>query len=185
MNPETPHPENKKRRSVLRTTPMLLTVSLVVVVAATAAGYYWYYPSGLGVAQPIPFSHRFHVTEKKLSCFFCHTGAISTERAGVPPVETCMLCHSRIIIHHPEIAKLRRHYDQRQPVEWNRVTTFIPEFIYFNHSAHIRAGFDCSRCHDDVAGMDRVSPAHEITMGFCVQCHRDQNASHDCLMCHR
>ena len=95
-----------------------------------------------------------------------------------------MLCHERIIITHPEIRNLREHFYRGDPVEWVRVYT-LPEFVYFNHEAHIRRQVDCGRCHGDVRSMDRIIPAHEINMGFCVQCHRDNGVSHDCLMCHR
>jgi len=171
----------RKRRAGLA---FALSVAAALLVAGMAWGYYAYYPGLIGAEQPIPFSHRFHVTGKRVSCIFCHPGAIDTERAGVPPLETCMLCHKHIITTYPQIKILRRHYDERRPVEWVRANA-VPEFVYFNHSVHLRAGFDCGRCHGDVAGMDRVVPAPEITMGFCVQCHRDEEFSHDCLICHR
>lgn len=159
-----------------------LATGLVLVLAVW--GYYDYFPDQIGVAQPIPFSHRFHVTEKRISCLMCHPGALETERSGVPPLETCMLCHKNIIATYPKIEVLRAHYDQGTPVPWVRVN-HVPEFVYFNHSVHIRKGIDCGQCHGDVAHMDRVAPSPEITMGFCVQCHRDQDFSHDCLICHR
>jgi len=142
--------------------------------AITVLIVFFFFTSHAGEAQPVPFSHRFHVGTKNLSCVFCHSGVLKTERAGVPPVETCMLCHKRIIITHPEIKKLR--------VRINRLS----EFAYFNHERHIRAGFDCGRCHGDVAAMDRIKPAVVLNnMGFCIQCHRDEEYSRDCLTCHR
>jgi hypothetical protein len=147
-------------------------------------GYYLYYPTVAGPQQPIPFSHRFHAGEKQISCLMCHTGAVDTPRAGLPPLETCMLCHKRIITTYPQIKELREHYEAGQPIEWVRVN-HLPEFVYFNHEAHIRRGVDCSKCHGDVSAMDRVVPSPELLMGFCVQCHRDENVSHDCLVCHR
>ena len=164
--------------------PALLALTTAALIAATVLAYYLYYPSTMGPAQPIPFSHRFHVTEKKLNCLLCHTGVLDTDHAGVPPVETCMLCHSRVIITHPAIQVLREHYEQRRPIEWVKVND-LPEFVYFSHEVHIRRGFDCGRCHGDVAHMDRVAPAPELTMGFCVRCHRDNQASTDCYACHR
>ncbi len=144
-----------------------------------------FFPSRIGLAQPIPFSHRFHVSTKHLSCVFCHPGVLNTARAGVPPVDTCMLCHKRIIVTHPQIQRLRQYYDEGQPVPWNRVNR-LSEFAFFNHARHVRAGFDCGRCHGDVASMDRVAPVVKLNnMGFCVQCHRDEEYSHDCLICHR
>ena len=154
----------------------------MVAVAATMLAFF---QSRAGIAQPIPFSHRFHVSTKGISCLFCHADALKTARAGVPPVETCMLCHKRIIITHPQIQRLRKYYDDREPIPWERVNR-LSEFVFFNHQRHVRAGFDCGRCHGDVAKMDRVKPVVELNnMGFCVQCHRDEEYSHDCLICHR
>ena len=161
-----------------------LALASGLLAAAAAWGYYEYFPGLIGVEQPIPFSHRFHVSAKGISCIFCHPGVIDTERAEIPSLEKCMLCHKHIIVAYPKIVELRRHYDEGRPVEWVRVN-HVPEFVYFNHEVHIRRGFDCSRCHGDVAHMDRVQPAPELLMGFCVQCHRDNGGSHDCLTCHR
>ena len=161
-----------------------LTILVGLTTFAAAWGYFAYYPRLVGQAQPISFSHRIHATEKKISCVLCHPGALKSPRAGVPPLETCMLCHSGIIMHHPEIEKLRAHYENGTPVYWERVND-IPDFVYFNHELHVRRGFDCGKCHGDVAGMDRIVQVHDFKMGFCVQCHRDEKASHDCLMCHR
>ncbi len=153
-----------------------------IVVALTVL---LFFTSRIGVAQPIPFSHRFHAGTKQLSCVFCHPGVLKTERAGVPPVETCMLCHKRLIVTHPEIKKLKDYFDSGTPIPWERVNR-LSEFAFFNHERHIRAGFDCGRCHGDVAAMDRVRPPVKLNnMGFCVQCHRDEEYSHDCLICHR
>ena len=95
-----------------------------------------------------------------------------------------MLCHERVIVTHPEIVKLRSHWEAKRPVEWVRVND-VPDFVFFNHSLHIRRGIDCGGCHGNVAAMDRVAMPRGLTMGFCVQCHRDNNVSHDCLICHR
>lgn len=144
-----------------------------------------FFTGRIGTAQPIPFSHRFHVSTKQLSCAFCHSRALHTPHAGVPPVETCMLCHKQIITTHPEIKALRKYYDEKEPVPWVRINS-LNEFAFFSHERHVRAGFDCGRCHGDVASMDRVAPVVNLNnMGFCVQCHRDEEYSHDCLICHR
>ena len=161
-------------------------IAVLVLVAILAALLFWWSLKAevAGPAQPISFSHRFHVSTKGLSCFMCHPGAANSPRAGVPPMETCMLCHTRIITEHPEIVKLRGHYDRRDPVQWVRVND-VPDFVYFDHSIHLHRGIDCGRCHGDVAQMDRVSMAFDLKMGFCVQCHRDNGVTHDCLACHR
>ncbi len=157
---------------------------LILVLLGTAVLSYYSYRSTIGPEQPIPFSHRIHVQEKNISCFMCHDGAVNSARAGIPPLETCMLCHSRIIIHHPEIEKLRAHYEAGTPVEWKKVYD-IPDFAYFNHSVHIFRKIDCAQCHGNVSSMDRIERVQEFKMNFCVDCHKENKATTDCFTCHR
>jgi hypothetical protein len=183
MDEKLTHPDPRQHRVAARMLAILILVLLIIGIGS----FFIFYPVGAVSAapeQPIPFSHRIHVTEKKLSCFMCHSGAINTDQAGIPPLQTCILCHSKIIIHHPQIVKLRKHYDQRIPVEWIRIA-YLPDFVFFSHQIHIQAGFDCGKCHGDVAHMDRLILPTQLKMGFCVQCHRDENFSHDCTRCHR
>lgn len=158
-------------------------VFIGVSVALATISFYFYYPAQVGPEQPIPFSHRIHATQKQISCVLCHPGSIRSPHAGIPPLETCMLCHQKIIIHHPQVAKLRDHYFNRTPVEWARIS-YLPDIARFNHQVHLRKGFDCSKCHGEVAGMDRVYQVHNMNMGFCIGCHRQEKATHDCYTCH-
>jgi predicted CXXCH cytochrome family protein len=171
-------------RSLSARLGLVLTVLALAFFGWGGYAYYDLYKSRLGPQQPIAFSHRFHTSDKQISCIFCHGGVIDSARAGVPPVETCMLCHAKVIIHHPQIVRLTNYYNTRRPVPWVRVNR-LPEFTFFNHQRHVRKGFDCSRCHGEVTQMDRVALVQDFTMGFCVQCHRDENYSHDCYICHR
>jgi hypothetical protein len=175
---------NRPHRSLRAPLGIVLTVLALVAFGWGGYAYYGMYKAHLGPEQPISFSHHFHVTSKQISCIFCHGGVTDAPRAGIPPVETCMLCHSHIIIHHPQIQRLTRYYQAGVGVPWVRVNK-LPEFTFFNHQRHIRKGFDCSRCHGAVDQMDRVALVQDFTMGFCVQCHRDENYSHDCYICHR
>ena len=159
-----------------------LTAGVMIIV--TTWFYNFYYPRRIGVAQPISFSHRVHANDKRISCFLCHSEATNGRRAGVPPLETCMLCHLKILTTHPEIRKLRGYFDRGEPVQWEEIYG-LQDFVYFNHQAHIRRRVDCGVCHGNVLEMDRVVQVHEFNMGFCVQCHRDNNISHDCWICHR
>jgi hypothetical protein len=160
----------------------ILVASIVAVGALTVLGAALY-PRGLGALQPISFSHRLHAGAKQIGCLVCHPGAWQTPVAGLPSVQTCMLCHSRIIIHYPEIAKVRRHFEQGQPIAWVRVTN-LPDLAHFDHSMHLAAGVDCGHCHGNVKAMDRIVPRPKFTMGFCIECHRQNNATHDCFACH-
>jgi predicted CXXCH cytochrome family protein len=160
-----------------------ILVACVVVVTMLSVLGALYYPGNIGAQQPIPFSHRVHAGDKQIGCLMCHPGAFTTAVAGLPPVQTCMLCHSRIIVHYPEIERVRRHYEQGEPIWWVRVSD-LPDFSHFDHSMHLISGIDCSACHGDVKAMDRLVLPQEFRMGFCIQCHRDNNATHDCFTCH-
>lgn len=156
----------------------------LVLTGILIYGFAYYATGRIGKEQPIPFSHRVHVNDKKISCFFCHPEAMQSARAGVPPLETCMLCHDRIAVTYPPIEKLRSHYFAGTPVLWARVH-ILPEFVYFDHSLHIRRQIDCGYCHGNVAQMDRVVLQQKLEMGFCMECHKRTKTSHDCYICHR
>jgi hypothetical protein len=156
----------------------------LILGIAIVCGFNFYRMRKIGPLQPIPFSHRVHVHVKKISCFMCHPEAMDTNRAGIPPLQTCMLCHSRIIVTYPWIRKLREHYFQGRPVLWKKVYS-LPDFVYFEHSMHIRKSIDCGHCHGDVPLMDRIVKQQDFTMGFCINCHKKYKASHDCFTCHR
>lgn len=160
-----------------------ILAACVAVISVAAVAVAALYPWNLGARQPISFSHRVHAGVKQIGCVLCHPGVFQTPVAGIPPGETCMLCHSRIIVHYPEIEKVRRHYEQGRPILWVRVNN-LPDLAHFDHSMHLAAGVDCGRCHGDVKGMDRIVLAPKITMGFCIQCHREHNATRDCFACH-
>lgn len=140
--------------------------------------------ASLGPSQPIPFSHRVHAGVKHVSCLLCHNTVQAGPRAGIPPVETCMLCHSRVIITYPYIKLLRSHYYDDVPLLWNRVNE-LPDYVKFNHSQHINRSVDCGHCHGNVREMDRIKQPQLFTMGFCMKCHKAYNATHDCFTCHR
>lgn len=173
---------------VRRRLPRWPTIAAAAVLLLCAAAALIYldilYPAGTGARQPIPFSHRVHVQVKRISCFICHGEAARSSRAGIPPLETCLLCHSRIIRSYPYIAWLRGQVALNQPVVWERVN-WVPEFVYFEHSLHIRRGIDCGHCHGEVSQMDRVVPALKFEMGFCIRCHKENRVTSDCFTCHR
>jgi hypothetical protein len=161
---------------------LILVICTVIVAALTVLGAA-YYPGNIGTKQPIAFSHRVHAGDKQIGCLMCHSSALKQAVAGLPPVETCMLCHSRIIIHYPEIERLREHYDRNEPIWWVRVFN-LPDLVHFDHSMHLAAGVDCGHCHGDVKAMDRIVLPRKLTMGFCIECHRQYAATRDCFTCH-
>ncbi|MDF2439099.1 MAG: hypothetical protein JWN98_83, partial [Abditibacteriota bacterium] len=105
-------------------------------------GYKYYIP----VEQPVQFSHRHHVGDDGIDCRYCHTSVETSASAGMPPTHTCMSCHSQIWTDSPELQAVRASYTSGQPIRWNRVHD-MPDFVFFNHSIHIKKGVSCETCH--------------------------------------
>jgi hypothetical protein len=149
--------------------------------------------AGLGVlwhradtvpVQPINFPHTIHAGTLRLPCTFCHLFAERSRFATAPPLQICMGCHRTIATDRPEIKKLTRYFEAKKSIEWKRVYE-VPDFIYFSHKRHVKAGLECAACHGDVAGMKRVRRVSNLVMGWCVSCHRVRKASMDCTTCHK
>ncbi len=152
----------------------------LIIMAAVVLPRYLTTPAP---AQPVPFSHRLHVTQKKLDCFFCHTSATTSSNAGMPAAAKCLLCHEVIAARFWPIRKLTGYVDMGKPVPWVRVNR-LPEYVRFSHEAHLAKRIDCGRCHGNVAAMDRVGQVHRFDMNFCVTCHWSRGASDSCYVCH-
>jgi len=162
-----------------------LAIFSAIIVAFGFVFFYYVYPvQSVGPAQPIPFSHRIHVTVKEIDCRFCHNTVDYTRFAGMPPPEKCLFCHQYIIPAHPRIADLRRYAERGEPIAWEKVT-WLPDHVYFTHQRHVRFGLDCRECHGRVESMDRVNRAQEFYMGFCLECHQKHGVSVGCTICHQ
>lgn len=152
-----------------------LPVILFVVIAVFAVTYYSTYAerNGIGYApeQPVKFSHKLHAGTMQIDCKYCHTGADKSRNASIPSVDICMNCHTLARKDRPEIQKLTDYYEKNRPLEWKRIHK-VPDFVYFNHSAHVNKGIDCANCHGDVKQMEVVGQVNSFTMGACLQCHR-------------
>jgi hypothetical protein len=159
----------------------LLAVAVAVIVASAV---------GLSIAsspyapeQPIDFHHRDHVQTDGLDCELCHSGVRRSAFAGMPPVARCMGCHQVVLPQNPGVAKLRRYHEAGKSIPWVKVYS-VPRFVRFTHEGHALAHVPCETCHGNVAAMDRVARVTPLTMGWCVQCHRQSHAPDDCLTCH-
>ncbi len=124
------------------------------------------------VDQPVAFDHRHHVRDAAIGCSYCHSGAESSALAGVPSTDVCMGCHAQIWSSSPLLEPVRRSYFSSRPIPWNRVHR-LPDFVFFNHAVHVRRGVGCGLCHGAVDGMAVVYKARPLTMGWCLDCHRD------------
>ena len=133
--------------------------------------------------QPIAFSHQDHVTEMKIDCQFCHAYARRGPVAGIPSVQRCIGCHRTVLNDQPEIQKIVQYWENAEPIPWIRVHD-LPDFVRFTHKRHLRAGVNCQNCHGNVGQMDIARQVAPLTMGWCVNCHKERQASIDCLTCH-
>ena len=167
------------RRRALVGGAIAFAVALLVGLPAWRLAY----PYGVGPQQPLPFSHRVHAGDKQISCLFCHPYADRAPYAGLPATGECLLCHDKIIPDFPPIQDLKTYYRNGEPIPWVRVYR-LPDFAHFDHRLHLRQGIDCGRCHGDVKAMDRIFPNERIRMGFCIDCHRQKQASTECFRCH-
>lgn len=165
----------------------LYAAGLVLVVAVTAGlltYFHWFHPGiSIGAEQPIPFSHRLHVTDKGIDCYYCHSYPGRSLNAGVPAVSKCLGCHDHIISNHPAIKKLASFRDRNQALPWVRVF-YKPDHAFFPHYRHIGMGVQCSECHGAVEQMDRLKQ-ETFYMGFCLDCHQERGASLGCWACHQ
>ncbi len=171
----------------MRTIGKLIIVGLFLVFVAFVAlkGYSWQ-KTRKTPQQPIQFSHEIHVKKVGLQCQFCHTTVEKSTFAGIPSVQKCMTCHEKVATDRPEIQKLTRFWKDGQPIPWNRVYRIpVRNHVYFSHKRHVRAGVECRTCHGNVEVMPVIKRQRELQMGWCVSCHRANNAPDDCLTCHK
>ena len=126
---------------------------------------------GVTLDQPVPFSHQHHAGELGIDCRFCHTSVATSSYAGMPDTQTCMTCHSQLWKDAPMLAPVRQSYAENKPIRWNRVNE-MPGFVYFNHSIHVNKGVGCSSCHGRLDEMPITWKVTDMTMGWCLSCHR-------------
>lgn len=137
----------------------------------------WYYFSpeftdvGYSPAQPVDYSHRVHAGQLGMDCRYCHTGVEISEVAQVPPTQTCMNCHSQIRTESLALIPLRESWASGEPIEWIRVH-HLPQFAQFSHAIHVNNGVGCETCHGRVDQMDVVTLQEPLSMGWCLDCHR-------------
>ena len=124
------------------------------------------------VQQPIPFSHQHHVGDLKIDCRYCHTGVETQRHAGLPPTSTCMTCHSQVWTNAAVLAPVRESLAKGAPIAWARVNR-LPDYVYFDHSIHVAKGVGCAECHGRIDRMALTRQDSPLTMGFCLDCHRD------------
>ncbi|WP_208012728.1 c-type cytochrome [Christiangramia sabulilitoris] len=182
---------------------LVLVSSIFVLLAVGYFAYGWMMQVGVDQGyqpiQPIHYSHRIHAGENQIECKYCHSSARVSKHSGIPSLNVCMNCHKAIAEVAPEtateeyskefydneIAKLyeatgwdpatRTYSGEEKPVKWVRIHN-LPDFAYFNHSQHVTvAGIECQKCHGPIEEMEIVYQNAPLTMGWCINCHRETN----------
>lgn len=134
---------------------------------------------GYQPAQPIAFSHELHAGTHEIACSYCHTGVERGKSATIPAVNVCMNCHNQIKKDAPEIKKIHAAWENNQPIEWIRIHN-LPDLAYFNHYQHYKvAGIECQTCHGPIQEMPEVYQHSQLTMGWCINCHRETKVDLD------
>jgi cytochrome c553 len=180
---------------------LVMAIFFLLSSAYFAYGYFMQLgiDQGYQPVQPIHFSHKIHAGDNKIDCKFCHSSARVSKTSGIPSLNICMNCHKSIYevaettatteyskeFYDGEIKKLyaavgwddvnQEYTGDTQPVKWVRIHN-LPDFAYFNHSQHVSvAGIECQTCHGPVEEMEIMYQHESLTMGWCINCHRDTN----------
>jgi len=182
---------------------LVTTVFLLLSGAWVVYGYLMQVGVDQGYApiQPIHYSHKIHAGENQINCQYCHSSARTSKHAGIPSLNVCMNCHKNIAefvgdkdstyveytkeFYTAEIQKLYKavgwdkdkqaYTGKTEPVKWVRIHN-LPDFVYFNHSQHVTVGgIECQKCHGPVETYEIQKQFAPLTMGWCINCHRETN----------
>jgi hypothetical protein len=132
----------------------------------------WVTQAQVAREQPIQFSHERHVAGNGIDCRYCHTSVEDSPFAGIPPTKTCMNCHSEVFANSPFLEPVRASFRNNVPIQWTRVHD-LPDFVYFDHSIHVKKGVGCTTCHGQVDRMPLMWQEHSLQMEWCLDCHRN------------
>lgn len=145
------------------------------VVLIFLIGYYFspkFYEVGYMPEQPVPYSHELHVGQLGMDCRYCHANVERSAMAMIPPTQTCMNCHSTIRSQSVDLLPVRESWATNQPIEWVKVN-HLPDYAHFSHAAHVNVGVGCESCHGRIDQMEVVFQVSELSMSWCLDCHRN------------
>jgi hypothetical protein len=156
--------------------PFVLVVGAVAPLYAVMFVAYGFSPKTLEAGymphQPVPYSHATHAGKLGMDCRYCHNTVEQAGFAAVPATQTCMNCHTQIHKDSPKLEKVRASYETGMPIEWVKVHK-LGDYAYFNHAAHVNRGVGCVECHGRVDQMEEVYRVAPLSMGWCLECHRE------------
>jgi len=160
-----------------------LVAALVAAIGGGVVTFvvvYYFSPRNLQIGyepeQPVPYSHRLHAGQLGIDCRYCHANVERSFEAMVPPTQTCMGCHSLIRTDSAALAPVRESWETGEAIEWVRVNN-VPDHVFFDHSVHLAAGVGCVTCHGRVDRQEVVRVEAPLSMGWCLDCHRDPESN--------
>jgi hypothetical protein len=157
--------------------PLKIVLCVLLLTPAVSIGMWYYFTPkytrvGYQPAQPVPFPHDVHVAQLGMDCRYCHSFVEVAAHSNVPTTQVCMNCHSQVQKENPKLAPLMESWATGKPVEWVQVHK-TPDYVYFNHAAHVNRGVSCVSCHGKVNEMPVVYHAKSHSMAWCLDCHRN------------
>jgi hypothetical protein len=161
--------------------PLQILLGAALVGTATVVGVTYYATPkytrvGYQPIQPVSFSHATHADQLGLDCRYCHDGVEKSWYSNIPGSGTCMNCHNQVLAQDPRLEPVRESAASGKPLDWVQIHK-TPDYVYFNHSVHVNRGISCVHCHGQVNKMDEVRHEKPLSMGFCLDCHRDPGAN--------
>ena len=165
----------ERSSNALARASLVLTGLIVIALGVTLDELQrspWVTRQGQRPDQPVPFSHKHHVTGLGLQCQYCHTTVEKSSYAGIPPTKTCINCHAQIWTNAMLLEPVRHSWATNQSVVWTKVHD-LPDFVYFNHEIHVSKGLGCSSCHGRVDQMPLMYQQNTLQMEWCLDCHRN------------
>ncbi len=167
-------------KSIDRNLRIALSAIAVVLIAAVTLSAYLFSPeradTGYQPVQPVPYSHKLHAGNVGMDCRYCHFTVEKAAYAALPPTETCMNCHKTVKPQSALLEPVRESYATDKPIPWVRVHK-LPDYVYFNHAAHLNAGVSCVSCHGRIDQMAEVRQVKPLSMAWCLECHRNPAAN--------
>lgn len=156
----------------------LITVGGLLGILSLVVFLFWYYGSpkntqvGYQPKQPVDYSHKLHAGDLGMDCRYCHIGVEKSAVATVPPTQICMNCHTEIKTNSKALEMVRESSEKNKPIFWEKVHK-VADYVYFDHRAHVGRGVGCVECHGRVDQMEVVRQVQPLSMGWCLECHRN------------
>jgi len=156
-----------------------VTICAGVIVMTLVAGIWYYFTPkytrvGYQPTQPVTFSHVIHAQQLEMDCRYCHSFVEVASHSNVPNTQTCISCHGqgKIQAQSPKLEPVRQSWETGESMDWVRIHQ-LPDYAYFNHAVHVNRGVSCVSCHGQINEMPVVYHAEPLSMGWCLECHRN------------